>query len=235
MRELADVIAARKAALSGRPLLVGLTGPVSVGKTTIANELAAALPGLRVSIVSTDGFLLPNAELDRRSLSMKKGFPESFDTARLNRFLDEARAGVTPLRVPVYDHLAYDVVVGDDATVESGDVIIVEGVNALLPAHATAYDVTVYVHADDAAVVEWFCARLAQLFKEAAGDPSSFYAPFAAWPDDQVRQFAQGAWDGINAVNLEEHIRPARPRAEFVIEKGPDHAIRAVARQTPLR
>lgn len=226
--ELVELIAA----LPERPTLVGVAGPVSVGKTTFAAQLADALRagrGLRVATVSTDGFLLPNAELDGRGLTMRKGFPESFDTARLNRFLSDARlVGDAPLRAPVYDHLTYDVVAGEELTVERGDVLIVEGVNALLPDHVDAYDVTVYIDAPDEDVIEWFCSRLAELCHEAVDEPTSFYAPFASWPDEQVRQFAMGAWDGINAVNLDEHIRPARSRARVVVEKAADHSIRRV-------
>ena len=222
------MLAERAAAVSGRPLLVGLTGPVSVGKTTIAGMLADALrseQGVRVSIVSTDGFLFPNAELAERGLSMQKGFPESFDTDRLNGFLADARAGASDLRVPVYDHLTYDVLVGDERVVEPSEVLIVEGVNALLPAHVAAYDVTIYVDAPDDAVVRWFIARLVELFKDATDDPTSFYAPFANMTDAQIREFAQGAWDSINAVNLENHIRSTRAHADVVIEKAADHTI----------
>jgi type I pantothenate kinase len=225
LRELAELIAG----VTARPVLVGITGPVSVGKTTIAAALSDLLraEGLTVASVSTDGFLFSNAELEARGLMMRKGFPESFDAARLNRFLADARAGVTPLHVPQYDHLAYDVMDGE-VDIEVGDVLIVEGVNTLLADHVDAYDVTVYVDAADDDVFEWFHGRLAQLFAEAADDPTSFYAPFAAWPPDQVRQFADGAWNGINQVNLEQHIRPARARARVVIEKAPDHTIRRV-------
>jgi type I pantothenate kinase len=221
LRELVALIAAAR-----RPTLVGLTGPVSVGKTTIANELAAALQPLDVAVVSTDGFLLSNAELQARGLSMQKGFPESFDTDRLNRFLADARAGAPDLVVPLYDHLRYDVM--GDTHIAGPSVLIVEGVNALLPAHVDAYDVTIYVDAEDDHVIEWFCGRLAELFNEAADDPTSFYAPFATMSLEQVREFSENAWHGINAVNLEQHIRPARARAQFVIEKAADHTVRRV-------
>ncbi len=146
----------------------------------------------------------------------------------MNALLAAARAGDSELRVPVYDHLIYDVLVGEEVAISAEDVLIVEGVNALLPAHIDAYDVTVYVDADDDAVIEWFCLRLAELFTQAANDPTSFYAQFADWPDEQVRQFAMSAWEGINAVNLEHHIRPTRDHAQVVIEKAPDHSIRRV-------
>lgn len=222
------MLAAQAAGVVGRPLLVGLTGPVSVGKTTIAGMVADELSrvhSLRVSIVSTDGFLFTNAELSARGIAMQKGFPESFDTDRLNGFLVAARAGAGELRVPVYDHLTYDVLAGAEHLVEPSDVLIVEGVNALLPAHIEAYDVTIYVDAPDDAVVRWFITRLVELFTEAVDDPTSFYAPFAHMSDAEVREFAQGAWDSINAVNLERHIRPTRATADVVITKAADHAI----------
>jgi type I pantothenate kinase len=228
LRELVELIAARRE----RPTIVGITGPVAVGKTTIAAELAELLRiehALRVATLTTDGFLLPNAELETRGLSMRKGFPESFDSARLNAFLGDARdLEGAPLRVPLYDHLTYDVVSDRELDVDRGDVLIVEGVNTLAPEHFDAYDITVYVDAPDEVVVEWFCARLLELFREAVDDPSSFYAPFAGMSDDQIREFSLGAWDSINAVNLERHIRPTRRRADVVIEKAPDHTVRRV-------
>jgi type I pantothenate kinase len=232
LRHLTIMLAERAATVTGRPLLVGLTGPVSVGKTTIAVQLADELRvdhGLKVSVVSTDGFLFPNAELEQRGLSMQKGFPASFDTDRLSAFLAAVRYGGATLAVPVYDHLSYDVRVGETATIEAGDVLIVEGVNALLPAHIEAYDFTIYVDAPDAVVVDWFVTRLRELVKAAADDANSFYAPLAAWPDEQVRQFAQAAWDGINAINREQHIRPTRAHANAVIEKTADHAVVGVS------
>jgi type I pantothenate kinase len=227
LRELIDAIAA----CDRRPTLVGLTGPVSVGKTTIAMLLAGSLAPLRVTTVSTDGFLFPNAVLQERGLSMKKGFPESFDADALNAFLRELRSGATSLTVPLYDHLTYDVQGSTDVIV--GDVVIVEGVNALLPEHVGAYDVTVYVDAPDDAIFEWFAARLTELFGQAADDPTSFYAPFSDWGPDQVREFAYSAWNGINAVNLEEHIRPARGRAQWIVEKSADHTVVEVRAARP--
>ena len=120
----------------------------------------------------------------------------------------------------MYSHLTYDVVAGEFTALTTPDVLIVEGVNVLAPAFDGAFDVSVYVDADDDAVVEWFTARLVELWRAAADEPESFYAQFASWPEEQIRQFARGAWDSINAVNLDEHIRPSRERADIVVEKG---------------
>jgi type I pantothenate kinase len=223
-----DELVALIAAPAAGPTIVGLTGPVAVGKTSIANALRGKLAPLETAVVSTDGFLLPNAVLAERGLSMQKGFPESFDTDALSRFLADARSGAALLQAPVYDHLTYDVVPNGHVEVAVGDVLIVEGVNALLPAHMDAYDITIYVDAPDDAVFGWFLERLAALFVEAREDPTSFYAVFAEWPREQVEEFARSAWDGINAVNLEHHIRPARDRADVIIEKSADHSITRV-------
>jgi type I pantothenate kinase len=76
--DLAARIAARHRL--GETLVVGITGSVAVGKTTLARQIAEALPtDLQVEIVSTDGFLKPNAVLEAQGLSMRKGFPESYD------------------------------------------------------------------------------------------------------------------------------------------------------------
>jgi type I pantothenate kinase len=228
LRELVELITERAAAVEGRPLLVGIAGPVSVGKTTLAEQLRDELPHtLTVETVTTDGFLFPNAELDARGITMKKGFPESFDVGRLSRFLTDVRDGSGDLRVPVYSHLIYDVI-DEELTLSRPDVLIVEGVVALLSEFVEMLDIAVYVDADDDAVVEWFTSRLILLCRAAADEPASFYAPYASMSDAQIRQFATSVWDSINAVNLDQHIRPARDRATVVVQKAPDHTIRRV-------
>jgi type I pantothenate kinase len=196
----------------------------------LAAELAHRVDesGLTAAVVATDGFLWPNPELDRRGLTMRKGFPESFDTARLAQFLRDARSGGRELRVPVYSHLTYDVVPGEETVMGRPDVLLVEGVNVLLDAHIRALDLAVYVDAPDDSVIEWFCARIAELCRGARDEPSSFFRPYASLDDGQVRAFARAAWDAINAVNLELNIGPQRDRADVIVEKLADHTIARV-------
>jgi type I pantothenate kinase len=204
---------------------------VAVGKSTFAAELARRLlsADLVTAVIATDGFLLSNADLDARGLTMRKGFPESFDTARLAQFLADARAGVAELRVPAYSHVTYDVVPGKETVVTKPDVLIVEGVNVLLPAHVDALDLSIYLDADDEAVIAWFASRIAELCRAARDKPISFFRPYAGLTDEQVQAFAQAAWDAINGVNLELHIRPQRDRADVIVSKLPDHSIDRVA------
>src|SRR3712207_4383598 len=78
------------------PYIIGLAGSVAVGKSTTARVLKALLarwPNTpKVDLVTTDGFLLPNAELTRLGLMERKGFPESYDTGKLLRFLADIKA-----------------------------------------------------------------------------------------------------------------------------------------------
>jgi type I pantothenate kinase len=166
--------------------------------------------------------------LDARGLTMRKGFPESFDAERFSRFLADTRSGRDELRVPRYSHVTYDVT-GEEDVVDAGDVLIVEGVNVLLPQHVGELDLSIYLEAPDDAVVEWFSSRIAELCRTARDEPSSFFRPYAGFDDAQARAFAQTAWDAINAVNLDRHIRPQRDRADVIVEKRRDHSIGRVS------
>jgi type I pantothenate kinase len=191
--------------------------------------------GVATAVVPTDGFLLSNAELDARGLTMRKGFPESFDTVRMAQFLADARGGAATLRVPVYSHLTYDLVPGEETVLSRPDVLIVEGVNVLLPAHIGDLDLSIYLDAPDEAVIGWFSSRIAELCRAARDEPASFFRPYAGLTDDDVRRFAQAAWDAINAVNLDLHIRPQRDRADVIVEKLPDHSVGRVAMRPDRR
>jgi len=225
---LADLVLARTRA--GGPVVVGLAGGVAVGKTATSQMLASALVdrhGLRVEVVSTDGFLMANAELDRLGLSARKGFPESYDRERLVGFVTEVRAG-RPVGAPRYDHLIYDVVVDSGALVDGPDVLVLEGVNALQEPVAEFLDLAVYLHADEDDLRRWYHARIRRLRAEAPGDGSSFYDGFTAMTDDEFAVVADGVWDSVNHPNLVDHIEPSRARADVVVEKAPDHSIRAL-------
>jgi len=220
--------------------VVGVAGPVAVGKTTIVRALAerVAARGRSVRVLTTDAFLLPNAVLGERGLQMRKGFPESYDVVAMAAALARLRAGAT-VDVPVYAHERYDVVAGAHDTVEPADVVLIEGIVALQPPAVDHLDLALYVDADEASVRRWFGQRFLRLTAAAAGDPGSFYHRFAAMPADQLAQLAAATWDAINAPNLHQHIAPSAARADVIVQKADDHAIAEVrvvhrdARGTP--
>jgi type I pantothenate kinase len=222
---LAALVATRVAASDGERLLVGLAGGVSVGKSTIAAALAERLAthhGLTTAVVASDGFLCSTAELAERGLTARKGFPESYDHHAIEAFLAAVRAGVDPLRVPVYDHLFYDVL-PEPELVPRTPVVIFEGVNVLH--FADHLDLGVYVDAAEPDMRRWYVRRVLALREEAAGVPGSHLHPLADLDDDTVEAMAISVWAAINLPNLHEAIEPTRDRADVVVVKGPDHSI----------
>jgi type I pantothenate kinase len=220
---VADAIRERLGAGAGPAVLVGVGGSVCVGKSTTCDRLRRLLHPVTTEIVTTDGFLYPNAELERRGITHEKGFPESYDTDALLTFLRALRSGSAGVRVPVYSHESYDVVADVTRELVDAAVVIVEGVNALQ--FRDQLDLGVYVDAPEAAIEQWYADRLVGVF--AAAPPGSFYAELG-FDEAQQRAFADQVWSGINHLNLVEHILPTRDRAEIVVEKGPDHAVQRV-------
>jgi type I pantothenate kinase len=206
--------------------VVTVAGPVAVGKSTIAAALADLLEGRghTVAVVATDGFLWPNAVLEARDLLARKGFPETYDLDRLQRVVDAARAGEPTLEVPVYSHERYDVV-DEPLVLDRPDVLVVEGVVALQRRFG---DLAVYVDAAVEDVEGWYVARFQDLVEAARHDPASFYRGWTDLDPEAVAELARGVWSAVNLPNLVEHIEPTRARADAVVRKGPDHAIREV-------
>lgn len=222
---LADVVAER---LHGAgPHLVGVGGPVAVGKTTIAGELVEALraAGRTAFTLSTDAFLLDNATLGTRRLAHRKGFPETYDVDTMDAALQELRLGEVAVRVPVYSHATYDVVPGEFEVLDGAEVVVVDGVMALNAPAREHLGVGVYVHAEETLVRGWFVDRFLGLVASARTDPSSFYAGFAEMTRAEVREIAEGTWDAINGPNLNEHIAATREGADVVVHKGPRHEV----------
>jgi len=215
---------------SGPPYIVGLAGAVAAGKSVFAAGLAAAIaawpdrPG--VEIVSTDGFLLDNATLAARELTLRKGFPESYDTAAMAAALAAIRTGAAVF--PGYSHAIYDVDPGLARRIERPGVLIVEGLGLQRAPAETGLDALVYLDADEALLESWFTERLIELWRAAEHDPTSFYARFRTLDEDQARAFAANAWRRINLPNLREHIVLARDQAHIVVRKGQNHVIEAV-------
>lgn len=222
------------------PFVIGVAGSVAVGKSTtsrLLRELLRQLPGHpQVDLITTDGFLLPNAELIARGLMERKGFPESYDRQGLLDFVMDVKSGAPAVGAPVYSHLSYDIVAGERVIVRHPDILIVEGLNVLQPAPrrpdggmalavSDFFDFTVYVDADAADLRRWYLQRFLTLRGTAFRDPRSFFARYAAMDLAEAVAYAERIWDTINGPNLLENILPTRGRATAILRKGADHNI----------
>ena len=226
------------------PYIIGLAGSVSAGKSTTARVLKALLSRWsntpKVELITTDGFLYPNAVLEADGLMERKGFPESYDGTALIRFLSEIKAGKRQVQAPVYSHLVYDVVPNEYVTVDRPDILIVEGLNVLLPNRlprdgksipfvSDFFDFSIYLDADEDQLERWYVERFMRLRETAFRDPRSFFSKYATLTDEEAVQTAKGIWHRINLPNLQENILPTRPRADLVLTKGASHRIERVA------
>ncbi len=221
------------------PFIIGLAGSVAVGKSTAAKLLQYALAAWPehpdVALVTSDGFLFPNDELEQRGLVERKGFPESFDGNRLVDFLLRLKSGEKEVTAPLYSHVTYDVMPGQGLVVQSPDIVIVEGINVLQPHlpdggkdHLFAsdfFDYSIYMHADEILIKQWYTERFLALTEAAANDSQSFYSRFVPLTAGQRLAVADFVWTTINGKNLNDHILPTRLRADLILYKGPDHVI----------
>lgn len=221
------------------PFVLGIAGSVAVGKSTVARvlrDLLARWPETPyVQLITTDGFLYSNDELDRRGLTHRKGFPESYDRRALLRFVSRVKAGVEQVRVPHYSHLTYDIVPGEFTVVNNPDILIVEGLNVLQPptkmhplAVSDLFDFSIYVDARMSDIQRWYIDRFLRLRDQAFTNPSSHFRRFASIDDEAAVGVAEEFWKGINEPNLVENIRPTRARASLVLRKEADHRVKKV-------
>jgi type I pantothenate kinase len=223
------------------PYIIGIAGSVAVGKSTAARVLTALMsrwPNTpKVQLVTTDGFLLPNAVLQAEGIMDKKGFPESYDGAALLRFLSQVKAGEQSVTAPVYSHLTYDVLPGKSVAVDHPDILIVEGLNVLQPSPPSRdipfvsdfFDFSIYLHAEEDDLAQWYVSRFMRLRETAFRDPRSFFQKYAELTDEEARVTALDIWTRINLRNLRENILPTKARASLVLTKGSDHRIEEVA------
>ena len=241
------------------PYVVGIAGSVAVGKSTTARLLQLLLSRWenhpKVDLVTTDGFLYPNRELERRGLMGRKGFPESYDLPRLLRFLAEVKSGKDEVRAPVYSHQVYDIVDGEEIVVRRPDIVLVEGLNVLQVGSTTSpaaalptrvslddgqrpdarrfpsdfFDFSIYVDASADVIEQWYVDRFLTLRATVFTDPDSYFHRYARLSDDEAEEVARGIWQAINGPNLRQNILPTRERAQLILEKGEDHVVRRVS------
>ena len=220
------------------PYVIGVAGSVAVGKSTFARILQALLARWpdhpKVDLVTTDGFLHPNKVLLDRNLMERKGFPESYDTRRLLAFVRDLKSGAPEVRAPVYSHVVYDIVPGEEVVVQQPDILILEGLNMLqVGSGATEFvsdyfDYSIYVDADEADIRQWYVQRFFALRETVFQDPNSFFQHFARLTDEEAEATAIGIWNSINGLNLRENIAPTMERASLIRSKDADHCVTQV-------
>jgi type I pantothenate kinase len=225
------------------PYIIGVAGSVAAGKSTLSRVMQALLsrwPNTpKVELITTDGFLYPNARLEDEGLLEKKGFPESYDGTKLICFLSDVKAGKHNVQAPVYSHVTYDVISGESIIVDRPDILIVEGLNVLLPNRPARdgwaipfvsdfFDFSVYLHAAEKDLEKWFISRFMRLRDTAFRNPLSYFKKYAGLDDDEAEATAREIWTKINLRNLRENILPTMPRASLVLTKGPSHIIEEV-------
>jgi type I pantothenate kinase len=226
------------------PYIIGVAGSVAVGKSTTARVLQALLarwPNVpKVDLVTTDGFLYPNAILEREGLMEKKGFPESYDLPALLRFLADIKGGRRPVRAPIYSHLVYDVIPNRSIEIDRPEILIVEGLNVLqtglpprdgkaIPYVSDFFDFSIYLDAAEDVLQTWYVDRFLTLRGTAFRDPKSYFHRYATLSDVEARATGTAIWTRINLVNLHENILPTRQRADLILKKGENHMVEEVA------
>jgi type I pantothenate kinase len=229
---------------SKMPFIIGLAGSVAAGKSTTARVLQALLgrwpSHRRVDLVPTDGFLFPNAVLEGRGMMDRKGFPDSYDLAKLLNFLAEVKSGQARVEAPVYSHLVYDVLPDQKLIIERPDIVVVEGLNVLQPGKlpkdgeaipyvSDYFDFSIYIDAAEELVEGWYVERFLRLRQTSFRDPASYFHRYASLSEEEARETALSIWRRINLVNLRENILPTRLRADLILRKGAGHAVETVA------
>ncbi|SDL39044.1 pantothenate kinase [Tessaracoccus oleiagri] len=226
------------------PFVIAVAGSVAVGKSTVSRllqELLRRAPGSpKVDLITTDGFLYPNAELQRRGILHRKGFPQSYDRRALLQFVMDVKSGSPRVEAPVYSHSKYDIVPDEKIVVEQPDILIVEGLNVLQPARVEKnglsglaisdfFDFSVFVDAKEAHIKQWFTSRFLELRRRAAGKDEGFFVQYQDMSEEEAAGFASEVWDTINGPNLRQNVAPTKQRATAILRKNSDHLISEIS------
>lgn len=225
----------KKSSYGDNTFMIGVSGSVAVGKSTSARVLQRLLqrfyPDKRVELITTDGFLYPNTELERRGIMNRKGFPESYDMPALLDFMSKVKIGVDDVEYPSYSHEIYDIVPGEKNIMKKPDILIVEGINAFqLPENQQTYmneffDFSVFIDADPLHIKTWFMDRFVLLMEAAKDDPTNYFYEISTWTAEKIEDYGNQIWYTINLTNLVQHILPTRGRADVILHKAKDHSI----------
>ena len=222
------------------PFIIGVAGSVSVGKSTIARVLQTLLnrcrDGIKVSLITTDGFLYPNSVLEEKGLMEKKGFPQSYDIKRLIQFVQDVKSGKVKVKAPVYSHLVYDIVADEYELIEQPDILILEGLNVLQSGMdypnskprvfvSDYLDFSIYIDTEEELLEEWYISRFLKFWKGAFTDPQSFFHNYIQLSEEEAISEARKIWRAINLANLHENILPTRARASLILHKSENHAV----------
>lgn len=221
--------------LKPAPFIIGISGSVAVGKSTTARLLQLLLsrtyPELKVHLMTTDGFIYPNAELKRRNLMSRKGFPESYDMALLTDFLKDVLSGKDDIVYPLYSQELSDIVPGKYGHVQNPDILIIEGINTLqLPRGGQVvtsdyFDFSLYIDAEENIIEKWYMQRFYKVMDMNKNNPDNYYYELANAPREEATKFAEETWQMINLVNLREYIAPTKQRASLILHKTTGHLI----------
>lgn len=229
-----------------QPFIIGIAGSVAVGKSTMARLLQKLLANLdkqrKVDLITTDGFLYPNAELEKRQKMRRKGFPDSYDVVSLLRFLSDVKSGKDNIESPVYSHFVYDVLKDQKAIIDCPDILIVEGINVLqvydlkqdnqsMPFVSDFFDFSIYIEADPKNIEQWYINRFMKLRESSFTQPGSYFHKYATISDDEAQEIAKTIWKDINLKNLIENIAPSKRRADLVFFKGNNHLVEKITLQ----
>lgn len=223
-----------KKELVSRPFIIGISGSVAVGKSTISRLLQVLLTrtfkGVKVEMVTTDGFLYPNTTLEQHGILNRKGFPESYDMELLLGFLENMKNGITT-NIPVYSHEIYDIIPNHHQRIESPDFLIVEGINVFQNQKNNHlyindyFDFSIYIDADHNLIEKWYIERFKSLLEIAKNDPNNYYQRFLSLSQREALETSSTIWSTINLVNLKKYIEPTRNRAELILHKSQNHRI----------